>query len=65
MNIRNQVEARMKELDMTSYQLAKAVEQFGIRPQTVYDFTAGRSKINDVYLGHILGVLRLKIVPWS
>jgi ribosome-binding protein aMBF1 (putative translation factor) len=60
-DVRARILARLEKLKWSNYKLAKAVEPQGIRPQTVYDFLAGRSTINSDYLGHLLDALGLDL----
>lgn len=61
-SVRTLIVSRMKELDWTAYRLAKSVKG-KMTPQTVYDYVADRSKINDVFVGHLLEALGLEIRP--
>lgn len=60
-DIRARIEARLRKLDWTTYQLWKAVEPHGVPKQTVYDFLSGKSAINSTYLGHIMDALDLDV----
>lgn len=60
--VRETILKRMRALDWTAYRLAKEVKG-KMTAQTVYDYVSDpqRTKINDEFVGHLLGSLGLEI----